>query len=107
MALAKRKRAELTAAGAQEPPDDKSFSSRHGALVEWMFADKFDDGSKRTRGTISIRGENAGYTISILDHDNQESAYVHGQTFLDALGNACKAISSPETRWVPWKRGKR
>jgi hypothetical protein len=107
MALAKRVRAERALAGANDRPDDKSFAARHEPLMAWLFDDLWEDGSKRKRGTISIRGENAAFTVSILDHGNEESAYVSGKTFLDALANACKAIQDPETRWVPWKRGKR
>jgi hypothetical protein len=107
MALAKRVRAERAASGADERPEDKSFTSRHESLMAWLFDDVWADGSKRKRGTISIRGENAAFTISILDHGNEQSAYVSGKTFLDALANACRAIEDLETRWVPWKRGKR
>lgn len=107
MALAKRERAKREASGLNGRPDDKSFAVRHEALISWLFDDKYATGEKRKRGTLSIRGENAAFTISILDQDAEESAYVSGKTFLEALDNACHAIGAPDTKWVPWKYKKR
>lgn len=106
MGLIRRNRDELDQAGQLRKPTDKAFQARHPDLIAWLFDQQYADGTKRQPGTLSIRGSDLGFTVSVLDHDGQCSCYRSGKTLVDALDSASEAISNPETKWVQWKRGR-
>lgn len=86
---------------------DAEFAYEHPRLTEFLHDLKWDDGSARESGTISVRIEDGRWNIALNDRDGRSSAYVTAGTLAEGYRMLERGIVAGTLDWRPWNKGKR
>ncbi len=96
------KRAEKLRPGEQLQPvmvDAGGMESVCGALVEFLTAVKWDDGSVRKSGTVLIVFEDGLWKAWLHDRDGKRSAWVSGRTPVDLASAIEEGFQTDSLGW--------
>jgi len=85
---------------------DAAFAKQYPSIAQFMVDDRWDDGKARKVGTITINFSQGCCTISLADHDQEQSCYTTANTLPEALGLLEDALAAEKVAWRLWKRGK-
>jgi len=86
--------------GPQSPPfrDDK-FAADYPNLTEYLFTDRWQDGSVRVTSTLSVFSDNGCIKFVLNDRDNNRSAFFSEETWMDTLVAIEQALASGRVDW--------
>jgi hypothetical protein len=88
------------------PMPDEEFAHAYPYLTEHLCNEKYDDGSKRQRSSVTLFCEDGSVKLSLNDRTESRSLYVSSDTLQGALAlleSACCADAPPWRAW-PGKR---
>ena len=80
-----------------------------GTLVEFLSLGKWEDGTSRQSGTMTILWEDGLYKAALNDRDASLSTFVSGHTLADLLKAVEEGLATQNLEWRekrPWVPGK-
>ena len=81
------------------PFRDEAFKAAYPTLHDYLFKDRYVDGSVRVTSTLSIFNDGEALKLVINDRDNNRSAFFNVAT-LDALFTAAEAaLKTGKAEW--------
>jgi hypothetical protein len=82
-----------------DPWEDPDFKSDFPALYAFLFDAKYEDGSSRLQGTISIFVTGYALKIAVNDKDRNIVAFVTAGTWSEALTLVDDGIAADSLEW--------
>ncbi len=84
---------------------DKAATKMLPLLVEHMTCDAYDDGTRRTRSTVTLLVEDGNVKACLNDREMERSLFRAAGEFLSALEALEKALAEgDESEWRPWNK---
>lgn len=80
---------------------ETTLFNEHMSLVEHMALRKYDDGSDREPGWITIKVSGAAWVVQVKDPDSCQSFSAVGDTLDKAIGTASLLLACEEAPWEP------
>lgn len=77
------------------------------ALMEFLMAAQYDDGSPRTTGTLNIFFEGSQCKVSLSDRDQEAMAFMTCTDLLSAFMTADKKLREGSLDWRKFKSAKK
>lgn len=78
---------------------DEDFQRDYPNITEYLFTERWADGSMRQTSTLSVFSDNGSLKIVLNDRDNNRSAFFSAKRFLEALENMETALREETVDW--------
>lgn len=85
---------------------DKAFREKYPTIAQYLCDEFWDDGKSRKPSTMSVNMTGGSVSISIADHEYEQSCYTTAATLQDALETLEDALGGGKVSWRKWKKGK-
>lgn len=79
--------------------DDQDFRQLYPNLYEYLFTDRWADGSVRQTSTLSVFSDNGALKVVLNDRDNNRSAFFSAKRFNEALESMETALREETVDW--------
>jgi len=79
--------------------DDLKFRETYPTIYEYLFTQRWQDGSTRVTSTISFFAQEGALKVVINDRDNNRSAFFNAETFDAAMASMEASLKSDTTDW--------
>jgi len=83
-------------------PDDE-FAALYPTVVDYLVSSKYDDGSARSRSSVSLFVEDGCVKLSLNDKDTRRTLYVASQSVDEAFKTLEAALQVDNPPWRSWK----
>lgn len=90
---------------ADVPFDDEDFRAKYPTLWEYLFTQRWQDGSIRTTSTISLFATDGALKVVINDRDNNRSAFFNARTLTEALDSMESGLCNDTADWKTRSNG--
>lgn len=92
--------------GKNAPCPDKSFREKYPTIAQYLCDEFWDDGKARKPSTMTINMAGGDVSISISDHEYEQSCYTTSETLQDALEALEDALGANKVTWRKWPKRK-
>lgn len=79
--------------------EDPNFLDEYPHLHAFLRDTRYDDGSARLPGTMSLFVKNDVLSVALNDNDNKRTAFINARTFAELMFMANEAICAEGTDW--------
>jgi len=86
------------------PPADAEFASRCPALVEYLSARSYPDGTARQTSSMTVFVEDGCFKAVLNDRDQEQALFVSERRFTDLVEALEILLQSDD---VPWRKNKK
>lgn len=84
------------------PMVDAAFLKNFPTLVAFLADTKWDDGTPRETGSLSVFIDQGRLKISVNDRDLNRSAYVTAEGLMEGLKTVERGLSADSLEWRLW-----
>lgn len=81
------------------PFEDEDFKARYPSLYEYLFTQKWTDGSVRQTSTLSVFTDGVSLKLVINDRDNNRSGFINAATWIECLELMEARLANDEMDW--------
>jgi hypothetical protein len=84
------------------PMPDEEWANSLPLLVEYLCSQKYDDGSKRERSTVTLFVEDGSVKLALNDRGEKRSLYVSSDSVDGAFSLLELALAADHPPWRKW-----